>query len=274
MKFAITGHLGLIGSSLKKRLEDEGNKCVFKIDIREGKDILYDMYGEKCNADILFHLASRCKINKCISDPEWCLENVLGVHETLEFCRKNNIKRIVAFSSSRVLSEERNPYTASKIYLEELCKAYYKCYNIEYIIIRPSTVYGPFNDVTHRLVDIWIRNALNGKDLIIYGDDKKTLDFTYINDFVDGMMFSLGSNPNNEYNISGNEESNLKELAEFIIKETNSKSKISFKLVELEQPQKVRVDVSAIKKLGYNPKTKLHEGIKKTIKFYKDNNLR
>ena len=169
MKFMITGHLGLIGTALKKRLEDNENQCVLKMDLRDGDDIHYDMPTTKYNADVMFHLASNCKINKCIESPEWAFENVIGIHKVLEFCRKNNIKKIVSFSSSRVLSPERNPYTASKIYMEELCKSYSKCYGIEYIIIRPSTVYGPFNDKTHRLVDIWIRAALNGNNLKIYG---------------------------------------------------------------------------------------------------------
>jgi len=269
MRFIITGHLGLIGSSLKKRLEDEGNKCVLKMDLRDGKDITYDLEGKKCNADIMFHLAARCKINKSISNPEWCFENVAAIHEVMEFCRKNNIKKVVAFSSSRILNKEVNPYTASKKYLEELCRTYYSCYGIEYIIIRPSTVYGPFDDKTHRLIDIWIKNALKDNDLVIYGNGKKTLDFTYINDFIDGVMLTLKNGMNKEYNISGNEEFNLKKLAEIIIKETNSKSKVILKTAEAEQPQKVHVDISKIKKLGYTPKVKLNDGIKKTIEFYK-----
>ena len=275
MKFVITGHAGLIGTTLKKRLEAEGNKCVLKMDLREGYDICCDMPVSKYSADVMLHLASNCKINKCIDNPEWCYENVLGIHQALEFCRRNNIKKIVAFSSSRVLSKERNPYTASKIYLEELCKAYENCYGIKCIIIRPSTVYGPFNDKTHRLIDIWIRAALNGDNLKIYGDPKtKTLDFTYIDDFVDGVMLTLNHSQTGEYNISGGEEFNLKELAEFIIKETKSKSKIIIEGKEIEQPQKVSLDMSNIKQLGYSPGTSLKEGVRKTIKFYKKKKLR
>ncbi len=274
-RFIITGDLGLIGTSLKKRLEDEGNNCVLNMDLRKGDDICCDMPTSKHSADILFHLASNCKISKCISNPNWGFENVIGIHEVLEFCRRNDIKKIVAFSSSRVLSKERNPYTASKLYLEELCKSYAACYGIEYILIRPSTVYGPFNDQTHRLVDIWIRAALNGNNLKIYGDYKtKTLDFTFIDDFIDGIMLTLKEDKwNTDYNISGGEESNLYGLAKFITKETKSKGEIVFEDKEIEQPQKVRLDISKIKELGYTPKVNLEEGIRKTIKFYKKKKL-
>lgn len=266
--------MGLIGTALKKRLEDEGSKCVLKMDLRDGDDVCCDMPISKYSADVMFHLAANCKINKCIDNPEWGFENVLGIHQVLEFCRRNNIKKIVAFSSSRVLNDEKNPYTAAKIYLEELCKSYYNCYGIEYIIIRPSTVYGPFNDKTHRLVDIWIRAALNGDNLKIYGDPKtKTLDFTYVDDFVEGVMLVLEYGKEREYNISGGEEFNLKELAEFIIKETDSKSEITIKGKETEQPQKVSLDISSIKELGYSPRISLKEGIKRTIKFYKKKKL-
>ena len=270
-KFAMTGHAGLIGTFLKKRLEEEDNQCVLKMDLREGDDILYDIDHKKCNADIMFHLASNCKINKCVKSPNWSFENVKGIHKVLEFCRKNNIKKIVAFSSSRILSKERNPYTAAKIYLEELCKAYSACYGIKYIIIRPSTVYGPFRDKTNRLMDIWIRAALNGDNLKIYGNPKtKTLGFTYVDDFVDGVMLALKVNKwNLEYNISGGEEDNLSKLAKFIIKETKSKSKISILDPEVEQPQQVNVDISKIKSIGYSPKVELDEGVRRNISFYK-----
>ncbi len=276
MDFAITGHKGLIGSSLKKRLEDNGHKCVLSMDLRNGDDICCDMPANKHSADIIFHLASQCKINKCVENPEIAFENVLGIHNILEFCRKNNIKKVVTFSSSRVLSKERNPYTASKVYMEELCKAYAACYGIEYIIIRPSTVYGPFDDKTHRLVDIWIRAALNGNDIEIYGDPKaKTLDFTFVDDFVEGVMLALKEDKwNTEYNISGEEEYKLEDLAAFIIMATESTSNIVAKEVEMQQPQKVNVDISKIKGIGYVPKMGLTEGILETIKFYKENNLR
>lgn len=270
----MTGDKGLIGSFLKQRLKKEGHNIILTVDIKDGKDINYlkEIETKFLEADLFIHAAAFCKINKSIENPRLAHENSNDVFEVLEFCRINKIPRIIFFSSSRILCDEKNPYTSSKIYGEELCKAYNQCYGIDYIIIRPSTVYGPFLDKTKRLMHIFISNAILGKDLEIYGDPKtKTLDFTYIDDFVDGVMLSLNNNKWNEiYNISGEEEYNIFELAKLIISETNSNSKIKIYGPEIAQPQNVNLDIGEIKKLGYSPKVKIKEGVRKTIGKYKE----
>lgn len=269
MNVIITGHKGLIGSFLKKRLEIEEYKIVLEIDVKEGKEVkmLKDLELEE-NVDMFIHCAALCKINKIIKDPGDGFSNVEDIHTVLEFCRKNKIPKIVYFSSSRVLSKEKNPYTSGKNFGEESCKAYKDCYGIEYIIIRPSTVYGDFWDETERLMHIFITNALKGEDLKIYGDPiTKTLDFTYVEDFIDGIMLVINGKWNEEYNISGDSEVKVYDLAKFIIKETNSKSNIKILDAEIAQPQEVQVDISKIKNLGYNPKVSLEDGVRKNIEF-------
>src|SRR3989344_2877316 len=161
MKFVMTGHKGLIGSSLLKKLITDGHEPVLLVDKRDGKNILdINKFELEKPAYMMIHLAAFCKINQSIENPELPFENnVRGAYEVLEFCRKNKISKIIFASSSRVLNREKNPYTVSKIFGEELAKAYSECWGIDYVIVRPSTVYGPFNDETNRLVDIWILNA-------------------------------------------------------------------------------------------------------------------
>lgn len=274
MNITMTGEKGLIGSFLKERLEIEGHKIVMGCDLRDGKNIL-DMKDLKLDerVDLVAHCAAHCKINQAVKNPENShVNDANGTFSVLEFCRKNSIPRIVNFSSSRVLSKERNPYTAAKIYGEELCKGYNDSYGIDYLIIRPSTVYAPVWDDTKRLMHIFITNALQNKDLEIYGNPKtKTLDFTYIDDFVDGVMLAINDKEwNKEYNISGGQEYNLYKLAQFIIKETGSKSNIVVKNAEIAQPQKVNTDISEIRKLGYTPRINVEEGARRCIKFYRE----
>lgn len=274
MNIIMTGHKGLIGSFLKKRLEEEGHVVMLGIDKKDGKEINYlrdFTINPVIKVDMFIHCASLCKINQIIEDPSKGFENVMNFYTVLEFCRKNKIPKFVCFSSSRVLNKEKNPYTASKIYGEELCKGYKDCYGIEYLIIRPSTVYGPTWDESRRLMHIFITNALRGRDLEIYGDpDTKTLDFTYIDDFIDAMILAINhSEWNKEYNISGEEEFNIYELAKMIINETGSRSKVVVKGVEVAQPQTVSVDISEIKRLGYSPQVSLEEGVRKNIEFCK-----
>lgn len=282
MNYILTGHKGLIGEYLKKRLDNDNWKCIRHIDEREGFNIL-NLKSLKLNletqpVDIFIHAASFCKINKCIENPELChLNNSDGVFECLEFCRKNNIKKFVFFSSSRVLSKEKNPYTASKMYGELLCEAYRQCYGIDYIIIRPSTVYGPCHDLTSRLITTWVITALSDIPLILYGNEKtKTLDFTHVDDFVDAIMLLLNKweeTKNNDYNISGEEETLLMDLVGMIQEELTIKDLIrpifiDVKNSEIAQPQQVKVDISKIKKLGFKPKIKLRDGVKQLVNFY------
>ena len=273
MKIGLSGHKGLIGRFLEKRLIEDGHEIVLRIDIQDGWDVK-DLKERRIDGemDLFIHCAALCKINQTIEDPSKGFRNAEDTFSVLEFCRKNNIKKVMYFSSSRVLSKEKNPYTAGKLFGEDLCKAYKDCYDIDYIIIRPSTVYGPVEDKTNRLMNIFITNALKGEDLKIFGDpETKTLDFTYVEDFVDGIMLTFDAGWNKEYNISGGQEVRILDLAEFIIKETNSSSKIIIEDEEIAQPQKVSLDLSEIKKLGYSPKVDFWDGVRKNIEFLRKN---
>ena len=267
----MTGHKGLIGSFLLKRLEERGDKAVLLIDIRDGKNVL-DLDKIKLNekVDVFIHLASFCKINKSIENPSFVFENNSRASEkVMEFCRKNNIPKIVFTSSSRILSEEKNPYTATKIYGEELVKGYGQCYNMDYVIIRPSTVYGPFNDRTKRLMDIFILNALENKELKIFGDENKSLDFTYIDDFLDGFLIAM-EQKNQEFDISSGKSVRVSYLADCIIKLAGKGKKV-FSDPEIAQPQEIELDISKIINLGYKPKISFEEGVRKTFEWYKEN---
>jgi len=272
MRYAITGHQGLIGTYLKKRLDKEGHECVLQIDQKEGFNVMDLMFKETQlneQIDVFFHFAAQCKINEAIAHPILAHKNnVDGILAVLEFCRRHKIPKIVVASSSRVLSPERNPYVASKIYVEELVKAYHDCYGIEYIIVRPSTVYGPLFDETSRLINNWLTAAIKEEDLKLYGDNAKTLDFTYISDFVDGVMLTISNGWNKEYNISGKDETNLFDLANYIIWKTKSRSKIKMLTSEIAQPQKVSVDILKLEKLGYKPKIDILKGVDKMVEFY------
>ncbi|MBU1103018.1 MAG: NAD-dependent epimerase/dehydratase family protein [Nanoarchaeota archaeon] len=280
MNFILTGHKGLIGTFLLRRLTEQGHAPILLIDKRETPSLenpapITDIANIENHSlsqpvDVFIHLASFCKINKIIENPDLALQNnVLGIHKVMEFCRKNKIPKIVFTSSSRVLSKEKNPYTASKIYGEELVKGYADSYGIEYVIIRPSTVYGPFNDLTKRLVDIFILNALQNKELKIYGDKNKTLDFTYIGDFIEAFLIAM-EQKNKEFDIGSGKSTKLEYLADLIIK-LNTSGKKSFHSPEIAQPQEVELDISPLKALGYEPKVSIEEGIEKTFRWYKEN---
>ena len=280
MNYAITGTRGLIGEYLNNRLKQEGHTPVLEIDNRTGFNVL-NLRGMHVNMqtqpiDVMFHLAAHCKIQEGTDNPELPhINNCDGTFEVLEFVRRHKIPKMVNFSSSRVLADEDNPYTASKKYGEHLTKAHGDCYGLEWITVRPSTVYGIGTvDVTSRLLTTWVQNALLDKPLRIFGDKSKTLDFTHASDFVDGIMLltdKWGIAKNHAYNISGENETNLTYLADVIRQEANSDSKIINERPEVAQPQRVHVDISDMKSLGFNPKVKIEEGAKEMIRWYKRN---
>jgi len=274
MNIFITGNKGLIGNALQERLIKEGHNIVGSIDYKSGSELSWLKTLEiNSKIDIFIHAAAAVKINQIVDNP--CIANEINTNGTfyaLEFCRKNKIPKFVFMSSSRTLNQEKNAYTASKVYGEELCKAYTESYGIEYIIIRPSTVYGPFWDDSKRLVHLYITAALSGDELKVYGNpNTKTLDFTYIDDFVDGVMLAINNKEwNKEYDIGGKEEFNVYELAKYIIELTESRSLIKVYPAEIAQPQKVNVDIFEIEKIGYKPRIALKEGVKRTVEFYKE----
>lgn len=262
--FILTGHMGLIGSFLLKRLTKEGHNLVALIDLRAGTDIrdicMMPIYEE---IDVMYHLASFCKITDCIKEPHLAFQhNVLGTSQVMEVCRWNGIPKIVFTSSTRVLYPEKNPYTASKLYGEEIIKAYSESYGIDYTIIRPSTVYGPFNDLTNRLVHRWINNAIKDEPLKIFGTKDKTLDFTYVDDFVEALL-KASRESNKEFNVGSGQETKLEDVAQFIIDQVGS-GQIEYHPAEKLQPQNVVVDTDI------ECPTDWKVGIQKNIDFLKE----
>ena len=150
-----------------------------------------------------------------------------------------------------------------------MCKAYQQCYGIDFVIVRPSTVYGPFDDKTHRLVDVFIRNAMQKKALEIYGDENKTLDFTYVDDFIGGFLLAMNQK-NKEFDVGSGKETKIAHVADLIIKEIGNGSKI-FMEKETAQPQQVEIDIKEMQNLGFKPKISIEERIKKTVEWYKKN---
>jgi len=273
MKYIMSGDEGLIGTFLSKRLKKEKHECVMSIDLKNNENVNGLPYMGNIKTDMFIHLAAQCKINEAIKHPMLPFKNnVEGIHNVLEYCKRNEIPKIMVASSSRVLSPQKNPYTASKIYVEELTKGYSDCYGLEYIIIRPSTVYGPKKDVTPRLMHTWVENAYKDKEMPVFGDKDKTLDFTYISDFVDATMLLINNwdNAKNQaYNISGDQETKVVDVGNMIIKEMSG-GHLEFYPEEIAQPQKVHVDTELIKVFGYKPKVGIKKGIKKMCDYFKN----
>ena len=215
--------------------------------------------------------------------------NTIGVINLLELAKKNNA-RIMQFSTSEIYGDPLqtpqkesyrgnvNPigpracYDEGKRCAETLFFDYHREYGVDVKVIRIFNTYGPNMDINDgRAVTNFIVNALNDDDIIIYGDGKQTRSFQYIDDLVGGidkMMRKEGfAGP---VNLGNPNEISIKDLAEIIIKKTNSRSKIIFEEQATDDPKRRCPDISLAKKeLGWEPNITLEEGLEKTIEYFK-----
>ena len=297
-KILVTGSSGTIGNCLCETLLERGADVV-GVDIKQNRwngevhrrtiyiDLRKPENLEKLpkGFDIVVHFAANARVYKLVKEPDLARDNFLILYNVAEFVRKNDIKRIL-FASSRevygnsgyiIHSEEEafvknceSSYTATKIAGEALIHAYEQCYGIEYIIVRFSNVYGRF-DYSDRVVPLFISKALKNEDIYIYGRDK-VLDFTYIEDSIDGIIKSLElfeTSKNEVYNIATQKGYSIEKVAQLIIELTHSQSKLIYETNRTGEVCRFIADISKAKAvLNYNPKTDLRNGINKTIKWY------
>jgi UDP-glucose 4-epimerase len=310
MRVLITGSSGQIGTNLALRLQQEGH-FVFGIDVRQNtwtnqiETLLQDLsmpyrhfqggigqvdYPE--NLDVVVHLAAHAKVHELVEQPDRALENITMVFNVLELCRQNNIP--IIFSSSRevygdihrYITEEshadfaftESPYSASKISGEALVYSYAQCYNLRYLNFRFSNVYGRYdNDIERmeRVIPLFIRKINNGEKVTVFGKDK-VLDFTYVDDCVDGIRRGIdllveGRDANQTINLACGQGSTLVQMAEFVGEALQVKPDIR---VEPSRVGEVTHYVANIGKaralLGYDPQTPLREGIQKAVAWSLD----
>ena len=303
----ITGSSGQIGTNLGLRLLDEGYE-VFGVDVRQNTwtdkipTLLLDLSTPSHNfqggigsatypkCDLVIHLAANAKVHELVKKPRKALDNINMTYNVLEYCRANKLP--IIFSSSREVygdiqryitgekhanfSFTESPYSASKIAGEALIYSYARCYNLKYIVFRFSNVYGRYdNDLKRmeRVIPHFIDKLRKGKEITIYGKDK-ILDFTYVDDCVEGIYLGIkkllsGKVENQTINLAYGEGHSLVEMAKYIVKSLNVKPKIKIEKSKLvgEVTHYVADLRLARKLLGYKPKINLEEGIKRTVEW-------
>jgi nucleoside-diphosphate-sugar epimerase len=165
---------------------------------------------------------------------------------------------------------ERSCYDEGKRYAEALIYIYHHDFGVDTGIIRIFNTYGPrMQPCDGRVVSNFIRQALSGEDITIYGDGKQTRSFCYVSDQIAGQMKMIYSNEEGPINIGNPGEFTMIELANKVIELTKSKSKIVFKPLPSDDPKQRRPEIGLAKsKLGWEPKISLEEGLKKTISWF------
>ena len=307
MNIVLTGGSGFIGSHLSKELLKNGeNKLIVVDNLLTGNlDNIQDLLEHK-NAtfiqhdvqdhieidekvDYVFHLASAASPVAYTENPVNTLKaGSLGTINTLGLARKHGAEYFLA-STSEVYGDplitpqneeywgnvnpngERSMYDEAKRFAEAATATYARSYDIKTKIIRIFNTYGPNMQLNDgRVVTNLIVQALNDEDLTIYGDGSQTRSFSYVSDTVAGILAMMESNHYEVFNIGNPYEMTVKELAETILKLTNSKSEIIYKPLPNDDPQQRRPDISKAKdKLNWEPKVGLETGLTTTIEWIK-----
>lgn len=302
MKVIVTGGAGFIGSHIVDLLfENNYEVCVidnlnhgkaenvnpkvkfYKCDILSN-NILNIFRSEK--PDIVIHQAAQISTTKSISNPMKDAEiNIMGTLNLLESARSINVKKVIYSSSAAVFGEpkylpidEEHPvdmvshYGVSKHVVEHYLSVYKKLYNINYVILRYSNVYGPRQDSSAEggVVSIFCDKVLKNESPYIYGDGEQTRDFIYVKDVAKANLLAIKGNIEGIFNVSSNEKISINQLFKTIISTLNKKIEpIHVKERDGDLTNSYMTYEKIFNKLGWKPEHKVIDGIKETIEFYK-----
>ena len=214
----------------------------------------------------------------------------LGTHNTLGLALAKKAKYLLA-STSEVYGDPlinpqpesywgnvncvgvRGCYDESKRFAEALTMAYHRIHKLDTKIARIFNTYGPLmRKDDGRVVPNFITQALSNKPITVYGDGRQTRSFCYIDDLMGGIYKLMISGMNEPVNLGNPEEHAILEFAEIIKKLTKSKSRITFKKLPKNDPKLRCPDINLAKrKLGWEPKIGLEDGLKRTIDFFRNN---
>lgn len=300
----VTGGAGFVGSHLCDRLLKEGNKVICLDNLSSGsmehiRHLLSHPQFEFVEHDIrepfetevdqIYNLA-------CPASPPFYQEDMVSTTKTcfygalnmLELAQKYNA-RILQASTSEVYGDPemhpqpenyrgcvnpvgiRSCYDEGKRVAETLFFSYHLQHNVDTRIIRIFNTYGPrMNPDDGRVVSNFIVQALKGENMTIYGDGSQTRSFCYIDDLIEGMYRMMENDDfNGPVNLGNPDEFTMLELAEKVLKITNSKSRLIYCPLPGDDPTKRRPDISLAKeKLDWQPTIKLEDGLVKTIEYF------
>ena len=255
MKIAITGGSGFIGTNFVKRNKDKHEITLYDLvkpgnlnsEFIEGSILDYEKILDITEKqDLVIHLAAKVGVKKTEDDLISTLDtNILGTRNILKACRENKIGKIIFSSSSEVygepkmvpIKETENPtpittYGISKLVSEEYIKSYSKKFGIKYSILRFFNVTGP-NQTKNFVLPEFVYNAKNNLPIKIHGSGKQVRAFCHVDDVCQALEKTLYAGDNDVFNIGNDTEPlTISELAEKVIKEMNSKSKIEFQKFE------------------------------------------
>ena len=306
MRILITGGAGFIGSALSKRLLREGNEIWCLDNLSTGHmenitDLMDNPQFHFMHRDVtdpvdisveqIYNLACPASPEHYQKEPVQTAKTCfLGALHTLELARKYNAT-ILQTSTSEIYGDPlvhpqtedykgnvnpigiRSCYDEGKRIAETLFFDYARQYGTNIRVVRIFNTYGPNmapND--GRVVSNFIIQALKGERITVYGDGRQTRCFCYVDDMVEALIRMMNNSKgfDGPVNLGNPVEMTVAELAEKIIRLTDSSSSLEYRELPQDDPTRRKPDISLAKKmLGWEPKVSLEDGLKETISYFK-----
>jgi len=303
----VTGGAGFLGSHLCDRLIKEGNDVICVDNLFTGKKdnirhLIGNPYFEFIRHDVTQPLFVECdQIYNlaCPASPIWYQRDPIYTIKTSFYGAMNALglakrtgARILQASTSEVYGDPsvtpqpesyrgnvntigpRSCYDEGKRAAETLFFDYHRQHNVDIKVMRIFNTYGPRMDVNDgRVVSNFIVQALNNQDITIYGDGSQTRSFCYVDDLIEGMVRLMNSRGDftGPVNVGNPHEYSIKELAELIIRLTESNSKLVYEKLPADDPTNRRPDISvACKELdNWKPGIGIEDGLIRTIEYFR-----
>jgi UDP-glucuronate decarboxylase len=309
-KILVTGGAGFLGSHLCERLVKEGHHvlCVdnYFTGSKRNIDHLLDYHNfdvirqDVClplyvEVDEIYNLACPASPNHYQADPIQTAKTCfLGAYNILGLAKRTGA-RVVHASTSEVYGDPhvhpqtedywgnvnpigiRSCYDEGKRVAETLCFDYQRQHGTDIRVMRIFNTYGPrmaAND--GRVVSNFVVQAIGGDALTVYGEGEQTRSFCYVDDLIDGMMLLMQADKvEGPVNLGNPHEFTVIELARMVIEMTQSSSRIVNLDLPKDDPKQRKPDITKAKELlGWEPKVQLHEGLAKTIQYFKSLNFK
>ena len=306
MNIVITGGSGFVGSYLCEKLINDGHKIIVIDNLLTGSteninDLLdnenfsfieqdvQDHIEIKDKVDYVLHFASAASPKAYTEHPINTLKaGSVGTINTLGLAKKHSAEYLLA-STSEVYGDplispqneeywgnvnpngERSMYDEAKRFAEAAVATYSRSYGLKTKIVRIFNTYGPrMQKNDGRVVSNFIVQALTNKNITVYGDGKQTRSFCYVDDLVEGILLAMEKkNFPGPVNLGNPVEISIMQLAKEITEMIGSKSKVINKELPVDDPKQRCPDIELAKqKLGWNPKFKREDGLKKTIDYF------
>jgi nucleoside-diphosphate-sugar epimerase len=307
MNVLVTGGAGNVGSSLVDRLVREPDIRVVVLDnlltgsldklppasTKDFQFIRGDVNDSKLVGDVMrsehfdyvFHYAAVVGVQRTLDNPVMVLNDIAGIRNILDTSRDSGVKRVFYSSSSEVYGEpvefpqnenttplnSKLPYAVVKNVGEAFLRSYYKEYGLNYTILRFFNTYGP-RQSDDFVISRFITQAIEGKDITVYGAGNQSRTFCYIDDNIETTIRCLRENliVNDTMNVGSDDEISIADLANLVIRITGSRSKVIF-LPALKEGDMSRrkPDNTKMRAILNRPLLSLEEGIRRTIQHRK-----